>query len=166
MAKPALLNLASTWNHEPSIWLMNKGLNTVTKKQLLFYIHLFKVQQARDKTKDKTTSTAARKLWSRPPEGVRDPEFIQDVSVLQTTDRQLSACCNYKFKTINLTWIWLNAITKVTQMALIKNCPNKNLAARKMKGELNLQQREIPDRFKQSDLKSLLLLSLELSVMN
>lgn len=33
---------------------------------------------------------------------VSDPEFIQDVSVLQTTDRQLVLCCNYKSEAINL----------------------------------------------------------------
>lgn len=146
MAKAVLVNLASTWNQVPSIWLMNKGLNTVTKEQLLFYIHLLKVQQAHHKTKDKTTSTEARKLWSTPLEGGSDPEFIRDVSVLQTTDGQLSACCNYKFKRINLTWIWLNAIIKVTQMALIKNKTKIRL-----KGKWRVSStssREIPDRFK------------------
>lgn len=33
---------------------------------------------------------------------VSDPEFIQDVSVLQTTDGQLFLCCNYKLQAINL----------------------------------------------------------------
>lgn len=38
-----------TYKQRDNIWL-----NTVKKKQLLFYIHFFKVQQDSDKIKEKT----------------------------------------------------------------------------------------------------------------